>query len=195
MKKNRGITLVALVITIIVLLILVGVTIFFTIGENGIINLAKVAKNEYQNAENNEIDSLLNIISIDEFNINPEENANTNVKSARCVYEDCIVTDPAKYLSYTSTVEGPVLVVITGGSYNKDQTITLNCESTADVQLVNTYYKSRSNSKSTTGSTSRTSIYLIPNLSIGDTITMTRKCVCRFSSILCTGNSTRKSIG
>ena len=45
MKKNmRGITLIALVITIIVLLILAGVTIAMLTGENGIIKQAQNAK-------------------------------------------------------------------------------------------------------------------------------------------------------
>lgn len=46
MEKNKGITLVALVITIIVLLILAGVTIFLFIGDNGIIEKAKNTKIE-----------------------------------------------------------------------------------------------------------------------------------------------------
>ena len=40
MKRQKGITLIALVITIIVLLILVGVTITMLTGENGILNQA-----------------------------------------------------------------------------------------------------------------------------------------------------------
>ena len=40
MKKQKGITLIALVITIIILLILAGVVINLTLGENGIIRLA-----------------------------------------------------------------------------------------------------------------------------------------------------------
>ncbi len=39
-KENKGITLIALVITIIVLLILAGVTIATLIGENGILTQA-----------------------------------------------------------------------------------------------------------------------------------------------------------
>ena len=35
-KKQAGITLVALVVTIVVLLILAGITIMYTMGENGI---------------------------------------------------------------------------------------------------------------------------------------------------------------
>ena len=38
MKKSKGITLIALVITIIILLILAGVTMQMTFGENGLLN-------------------------------------------------------------------------------------------------------------------------------------------------------------
>ena len=40
LKNNKGITLIALVITIIVLLILAGVSIAMLTGENGILNQA-----------------------------------------------------------------------------------------------------------------------------------------------------------
>ena len=43
MKKKEGITLIALVITIIVLLILAGITIELTLGDNGIIAKARKA--------------------------------------------------------------------------------------------------------------------------------------------------------
>ena len=43
MKKNKGITLVALVVTIVVLLILAGVSINSVLGENGIIIKEKEA--------------------------------------------------------------------------------------------------------------------------------------------------------
>ena len=46
MNKNRGITLIALIITIIVLLILAGVTIAMIMGDNGILNQAVSAKEE-----------------------------------------------------------------------------------------------------------------------------------------------------
>ncbi len=49
--KEEGITLVALVVTIIVLLILAGVTINMVLGENGIIQKAKSAKNISRAAE------------------------------------------------------------------------------------------------------------------------------------------------
>ena len=44
MKNNKGITLVALVVTIVVLLILAGVSINLVLGNNGIIAKAKEAE-------------------------------------------------------------------------------------------------------------------------------------------------------
>ena len=53
-KLNKGITLIALVITIVVLLILTAIAINLTLGNNGIFQRAKTAKEEYQNAEEQE---------------------------------------------------------------------------------------------------------------------------------------------
>ena len=50
MKKEKGITLIALVITIIVLLILAGITLSLVIGENGMINRSKQGGEEYTKA-------------------------------------------------------------------------------------------------------------------------------------------------
>ena len=43
MQKNKGITLIALIITIVVILILVGITVYIVIGDSGPINQAKRA--------------------------------------------------------------------------------------------------------------------------------------------------------
>ena len=53
MKKENAITLIALVISIIVIIILAGVTIN-TLINNGIIDKAKTATQEYKNAQNYE---------------------------------------------------------------------------------------------------------------------------------------------
>ena len=53
-KQTKGITLIALVITIIVLLILAGVSIAMLTGENGILSQAQKAKSETENAAKNE---------------------------------------------------------------------------------------------------------------------------------------------
>ena len=49
--KNKGITLIALVITIIVLLILAGISIAMLTGENGILTKADEAKRETRRQE------------------------------------------------------------------------------------------------------------------------------------------------
>ena len=59
LKDKRGITLIALVITIVVLLILAGVSIAMLTGENGILTQAQKAKNETENATKNE-EGILN---------------------------------------------------------------------------------------------------------------------------------------
>ena len=51
LKKEKGITLVALVVTIVVLLILAGITIMYTMGENSIFNKASEAKNKTEIAK------------------------------------------------------------------------------------------------------------------------------------------------
>ena len=54
LKKENGITLVALVVTIVVLLILAGVSISMVLGNNGLITKAKEAKNATENSTANE---------------------------------------------------------------------------------------------------------------------------------------------
>ena len=53
LQKHRqsGITLIALVVTILIIIILAGVTINLTVGENGIFSKAKYAKEKYTNEE------------------------------------------------------------------------------------------------------------------------------------------------
>lgn len=58
-----GITLISLIITIILLLILAGVALNFTIGENGIFKLAENASKNYMNAQNKELSNLENLYS------------------------------------------------------------------------------------------------------------------------------------
>ena len=53
--KNRGITLIALAVTVIVLLIISGVTISYMTGENGIINQSKESKKFAGTVEEKEV--------------------------------------------------------------------------------------------------------------------------------------------
>lgn len=53
-KNNKGITLIALVITIVILIILAGITISQLTGENGLFARAKQAKEDTENVTNEE---------------------------------------------------------------------------------------------------------------------------------------------
>ncbi len=60
-SKEKGITLVALVVTVIILLILAGVTINIALSENGLFQRAKNAADRYKVAQTNEQDLLTNL--------------------------------------------------------------------------------------------------------------------------------------
>lgn len=58
LKENKGVTLIALVVTIIVLLILAGISITMLTGESGILNRANKAKEMTENAKTEELINL-----------------------------------------------------------------------------------------------------------------------------------------
>ena len=58
MKKTKGITLIALVVTIVVLLILAGVSINMVLGQNGIVTKAKDARDKTEQAKQNDLASM-----------------------------------------------------------------------------------------------------------------------------------------
>ena len=60
--RNKGITLISLVITIIIILILTGISIKLTFGENGIIKRAATAKQDYENAKIEEENSINKLV-------------------------------------------------------------------------------------------------------------------------------------
>ena len=63
-KREQGITLVALVITIIILLILAGVTLTTALSENGLFQRAKVSAEKYKEAEEDEKEKIEGIEDI-----------------------------------------------------------------------------------------------------------------------------------
>jgi len=63
MKRNKGITLIALVFTIVILIILAGVAISLSLGENGIFSKAQQAKQEYVNQQEKEEQELQDMYS------------------------------------------------------------------------------------------------------------------------------------
>ena len=80
--KNQGITLIALVATIVILLILSGVTINMLLGENGIIRTAQEAKNTWESAVANEQEDLENLMN--ELNSIMNDNSENGNDPSQC---------------------------------------------------------------------------------------------------------------
>lgn len=59
--KNKGVTLITLIIAIIILIILASITVYIALDKNGIIAKAKEATNKWKNAEQQELIQLNNI--------------------------------------------------------------------------------------------------------------------------------------
>jgi len=87
LKDKNGITLIALVVTIIVLIILAGVGISLVLGDNGIVTKAKEAKQNMQVAANEEQASLANLeVAIEnegEGNDNPPTTEKSDIEKYR----------------------------------------------------------------------------------------------------------------
>jgi hypothetical protein len=101
-KTQKGITLIALVITIIVLLILAGITINLTVGQNGIITTAQQAGKNYQQAAEDEQTQLAEFLTETTGTVNALQgkvNAPTLLTGMTAIK----FTDP------TSTSEGTVV--------------------------------------------------------------------------------------
>ena len=64
LKEEIGITLISLIITVIVLLILAGVTINLIIGENGIFKIAENAGKNYMEAQDRELAQIANFTNV-----------------------------------------------------------------------------------------------------------------------------------
>lgn len=118
-KKQTGITLVALVVTIVVLLILAGITIMYTMGENSIFKKAQEAKDKTNQAIKNEQEYMNEVENITDKYINgegtPTDKPIENIKSDWATIEK-IAKEIAKDDSITSESE-EVKVVVSGKRY------------------------------------------------------------------------------
>jgi hypothetical protein len=94
MKKISGITLVALVVTIIVLLILAGITIMYVMGDNSIFKKAQDAKNKTDQAIKDEQEYFNNI----DNTINQYANANSEGNKVKIEKGELVKTDKAEYI-------------------------------------------------------------------------------------------------
>ena len=137
-KEEKGITLIALVITIIVLLILAGITLSMVLGPNGIINRAKQAKEETERAALNEqlmfneVDNYLEELGKTEL---PEEaEAQKSIKIIFNSGDDRTITLPSLGASIT---EGKYQVDWGDGTtgYANNQTIQLASENIKEINI------------------------------------------------------------
>ena len=76
LKQVEGITLIALIITIIILLILAGITINLTVGQKGILRRAQEAGKNYQESADRESEEIENLLK----NVDDIMNNNTEIK-------------------------------------------------------------------------------------------------------------------
>lgn len=90
MKNQKGITLVALVITIVVLLILAGVTISMVMGDNGVLSNSQKAKEESATGTaNDSLSSALSSISTNYYAAQSGNGATTNVSENQAQLNNC----------------------------------------------------------------------------------------------------------
>ena len=90
-KKEQGITLIALVVTIIVLLILAAVAINLSIGSNGIFTRARNAVDKYEMAsadEQEELEKISNFIGSYANGNNPSETPSTTLQPGEMATAD-----------------------------------------------------------------------------------------------------------
>ena len=104
MKNNKGITLIALVITIIVLLILAGVSIAMLTGNNGVLTQAKNASSDTKVAEAKESVSLKVNELVSEFYEEKYVNSNTAAEMASVkTYIEANLTSEEGLYNYDAT--------------------------------------------------------------------------------------------
>ena len=113
MKKNKGITLVALVVTIVVLLILAGVSINLVLGNNGIIAKAKDAETKSAEASQNDLKGMNSLIEQMESTLNGSGNGG-KTEPETVPY---LPSDDFHYDTSTSVDTGLVIKDASGNEY------------------------------------------------------------------------------
>ena len=130
-KTNKGITLIALVITIIVLLILAGVTIAMITGDNGILTKTTEAKNKTAEATAKEkVQTEVMASYGTDGNINIDE-LNKNLQNISGIkYNGSAISDSNKIASLPATV--------TVDGYNEKEIYNKLCENKLPIEVAET---------------------------------------------------------
>ena len=114
MKNNKGITLVALVVTIVVLLILAGVSINLVLGDNGIIAKAKEAQRKSAEASQNDLIGMNELAQQLEEKINGSTGNGGKTEPETVPY---LPSDDFHYDTSTSVDTGLVIKDANGNEY------------------------------------------------------------------------------
>ena len=139
LKESKGITLIALVITIIILLILAGVTIATLTGDNGILKKAGDAKTQTEQAKE---DENLKIAIAGSYGTDGK----LNLKDLKDNLEN-------QGISYTNSKEFPLEVTVNGEKKKIDANgnVTVKLESVADSKTKGTVFKDTTTIEDTYG--------------------------------------------
>lgn len=120
MKSKKGITLIVLVVTIIIILILAGVTISSTIGSDGILNKTQNESNDYVIAADKEAINIsymaVKMGKIKNNNDGSVEAGELQEKLRIDGYEEAIVTPGSDFLVVTMSSKNKYKVSYNGNS-------------------------------------------------------------------------------
>ena len=110
--REKGITLIALIVTIIVLLLLAGITISMVTGNNGIFGKAKFASKKYNGSAKNEEDQLGEVVKMADELLPEESKLPDNAKG---VEAGTRVKTPSTWFkttpSYVQTKDGSIVKI------------------------------------------------------------------------------------
>ncbi len=118
-SKQKGVTLIALVVTIIVLIILAGVSINMLVGENGIITKAQEAKKDTEQAQQDELQDLSSLETAIEEALGNVYNEEKGVNAPRLAQG----MTPIKFTDPSNTEKGTVVETTSEDAdwYNYDE--------------------------------------------------------------------------
>ena len=148
MKNQRGVTLIALVVTIIVLIILAGIAIVTLMGDNGVITRSKQAKQEQIEGEVRDSITLaiqsakmqaeLKAVSSPSFSAQSDLIANSTTNTNSDIYKaiDDDLSSDYTITAATGTNETVVTIEFTNGAY-KQATNYDQAKITVHVHVVN----------------------------------------------------------
>ena len=135
-SNTNAITLIALIITIIILLILAGVTLHLTVGNNGLFSVVKEGTEGYNEQQAREkLVVVLGKLMIDKFNdptYNEDSYINAYVSNQNMIINDNIVIVDG----WTFLISRPKLEIVESLGKSKENTdILISCNSTPSIDF------------------------------------------------------------